>query len=340
MKIFPYIVIIAFFGFCSPGFAETVQDADVLSHSSRIVGGREAATGEWPWMAALMHSWSSSYYSGQFCGGSLIHPNWVVTAGHCVWRKSPADVDVALNVHDLKNDTGERVNVKRIIVHPSYDNATLDFDIALLELEHSVSYETISPVSEDFVPENQLSITMGWGKTDYYTYSYSTVLMEVLIPIVSNETCNAAFNAYNALWYQDDITENMLCAGFAWGEKDACTGDSGGPLIVWDGSGWKLAGIVSWGEACALPNLYGVYAGVSKLIPFIRQYVPASAVLGDFDQNGRLGIEDVIAILQTVAGIRKENSVTPRIGDYDGDQSLSLKDAVCILQILAGSRLE
>ncbi len=329
-----YIAIFILFMSGAVCFAETEDNSETVSISPRIVGGREAAPGDWPWMTALIRSYSSSYNSGQFCGGSLIHPNWVVTAGHCAYRKSPSDVDVVLNIHDLINDTGERVKVKRIIVHPSYDNSTLDFDIALLELEHRVSYETISPVSEDFVLENQLSITMGWGKTDYYTYSYSSKLMEVLIPIVSNETCN---NAFNAIGYHDDITENMFCAGFVQGGRDACIGDSGGPLIVWDGSGWKLAGLVSWGEDCALPDLYGVYTRVPKLIRFINQYVPLSAVAGDFDQNGRLGLEDVIGILQTVAGIRKDSSVNPRSGDYDGDENLTLKDAISILQILAGN---
>jgi len=339
MKIFSYFILfILFFG--SACFAETEENSETVSLSPRIVGGREVAPGDWPWMAALIRSSYSSYNSGQFCGGSLIHPNWVVTAGHCAYRKSPSDVDVALNVHDLINDTGERVKVKRIILHPSYDNSTLDFDIALLELEHRVPYETIRPVSEEFVLENQLSITMGWGKTDYNTYSYSSKLMEVLIPIVSNETCNAAFSAYNPQYYHEDITENMFCAGFALGGKDACIGDSGGPLIVWDGSGWKLAGLVSWGEDCALPNLYGVYARVPKFIGFINQYVPLSAVAGDFDLNGRLGMEDAVCILQTVSGIRKESSVIPRTGDYDGDENLTLKDALSILQILAGNILE
>lgn len=265
MKIFAYLTILTAFLFCSPGIAET---ADTLSISHRIVGGREAAPGDWPWMAALIRSYSSSYNSGQFCGGSLIHPNWVVTAGHCASGESPSDVDVALNVHDLLNDAGERVNVKRIIVHPSYDNYTLDFDIALLELEHKVSYETISPVSENFVLEGQLSIVMGWGKTDYNTYSYSSKLMEVLIPIISNETCNAAFNAFNPQYYHDDITENMFCAGFVQGGRDACIGDSGGPLIVWDGSGWKLAGLVSWGGSLRSSESVRCICQSSEIYPF------------------------------------------------------------------------
>lgn len=322
---------------CIPAAAEEYRDPEEISSpglSPRIVGGREAEVGDWPWMAALVYSGISSYVSGQFCGASLVHPNWVLTAAHCVYRKSSGSVDVVLNVHDLENDTGERVNVKRIIVHPFYNDFTLDFDIALLELEHSVSYETIRPVSKDAVLEGRLSLTMGWGKTDYHTWSYSDKLLEVLIPIVSNETCNEAFNAIS--YYYNDITDVMLCAGFADGGKDACVGDSGGPLIVWEDSAWKLAGIVSWGDGCAEPNLYGVYTRIPEMLSFINKYIPITGIPGDFDQNSRIGLEDAVGILQVIAGLRPESTIFPRSGDYDGDEELTLKDPVGILQILAG----
>ena len=57
--------------------------------TSRIVNGSEAPINSWPWQAMLLSS------SGrQFCGGSLIHPQWVLTATHCVRSKSLSDVKV------------------------------------------------------------------------------------------------------------------------------------------------------------------------------------------------------------------------------------------------------
>lgn len=337
MKVLKYLLLFALAINCTWALAE--EDRNTVSSSGispRIVGGREVEPGAWPWMAALIRSYYDSYDSGQFCGGSLIHPNWVLTAGHCAYRKSPDSVDVVLNIHDLENDTGERVNVKRIIIHPSYDNFSLDFDIALLELEHSVPYETIRPAPKDTVLEGKLAITMGWGKTDYRTYSYSDTLLEILIPVISNEICNDAFNAYEFAGYNDEITNRMFCAGYKEGGKDACVGDSGGPLIIWNNNEWELAGVVSWGEGCAEPDLYGVYSRVPELLDFINEYVPVSTIPGDFDQNNRIGIEDAIGILQTIAGLRTESTVSPRTGDFDRDEKLTLKDVVYILQILAG----
>ena len=49
-----------------------------------IVGGREAAPGAWPWQVAILHSDVPSVFHARFCGGTLIDPEWVVTAAHCV----------------------------------------------------------------------------------------------------------------------------------------------------------------------------------------------------------------------------------------------------------------
>ena len=68
------------------GDAVTPADA-ARSDTPDIVGGREAIPGAWPWQAALINHTSSDTYTGQFCGGSLIAANWVLTAAHCADRR-------------------------------------------------------------------------------------------------------------------------------------------------------------------------------------------------------------------------------------------------------------
>lgn len=58
---------------------------------TRIVGGKEAGKGDWPWQALLQ----SKRHGFQFCGGTLVHRQWVLTASHCVEGKTkPEDIVV------------------------------------------------------------------------------------------------------------------------------------------------------------------------------------------------------------------------------------------------------
>ncbi len=261
MKKILFISLIIIFTIFGNGYAEDeISMQDSSQKTPRIVGGREADPDSWEWMVAIVYSYSSSAYNGLFCGGALIHPKWVVTAGHCAEGETIRTMEVVAGIHDLKNDTGERIKVKRIISHPSFDSYTLDSDIALLELEHEVSYAAISPVSGDNTLEGETAVVIGWGSTATGIFSkYPAELQEVYIPIVSNQICQ---NAYK----DDDVTETMICAGYAEGGKDACQGDSGGPLMIWQNNKWRLAGLVSWGEGCAEPGYYG------SLYPYITIY--------------------------------------------------------------------
>ena len=83
---------------------------------SRIVAGVDAKMGAWPWIASLVVDYSDQK-NFHFCGGSLIHPEWVLTAAHCVdayAKASKADLKkfhIRLGVHKRsKNDSNIQVN--------------------------------------------------------------------------------------------------------------------------------------------------------------------------------------------------------------------------------------
>ncbi len=272
----------------------------------RIIGGEAAAPGDWPWMVALLEADNTNNYNAHYCGGALIHPQWVLTAGHCAYGEKPGNIEALVGAGDLKSGEGERVPVLRIVMHPDYDDFTLVSDIALLELSRPVSQPTLGLVTDNAdLYAGREAMVMGWGATDSLGLSFSSILLEATLPLVSNATCNAAFNAYPYHEYANDILNSMICAGYAAGGTDACVGDSGGPLVIDDNGAWKMAGVVSWGEGCAKPDLYGVYTRVPAFIDFIDPYVGISPLWGQvtaaFAGHPAVGVADAEVILLNTA---------------------------------------
>lgn len=225
-----------------------------------IVGGGEVSPGTYPFMAALVSASSSDAWAGQFCGGSVVAPGWVMTAGHCVFGSSASSIDVVINRTNLTSSDGERIGAANILIHPQYDNSTLAYDVALIELETVTTAEPIelaTAAGSSLWAPGTIATVAGWGFTESRP-SFPKVLHEVDVPIISDLDCSNTVNG-NEL-----IEDVMLCAGETG--KDSCYGDSGGPLFVPDGNGWFVqAGIVSWGYGCADADAPGVYSEVEAL---------------------------------------------------------------------------
>ena len=243
--------------------------AELLTSKSNaeIVGGTVAPADKWPWQVALLWSGEPRNWYAQFCGGTLVHERFVVTAAHCVTAGNGriyrgASIQVLTGTQSLNNNSGDRRAVEQIIRHPNYNDDTANFDIAVIKLRTPATgiktARLISKAQETtLAAAGDWSYVTGWG--DLGNGSFPSALHQVRVPIVGHQQCDAA--------YDGAITSTMICAGLVRGGKDSCQGDSGGPLVVADAQGrWEvLAGVVSWGEGCALPNFFGVYARVAVL---------------------------------------------------------------------------
>jgi secreted trypsin-like serine protease len=254
---------------------EPALPSDVGEQS--IVGGSSLG---WPWLGALLYADEADPFYGQFCAGSLITPEWVLTAAHCLYGFKDDDYDVLFGSTVLYPGLGQRFAVEQIIVHEGYvaDDAepgvTYDNDIALIKLSESVDF--IAPVklaapsfSIDELATGTVVSVMGWGATSYdededESDDYPLALRSVDLPARSFAECLESLG-------EGEITYNMLCAGYEEGGKDTCAGDSGGPLAIENmvAGDQTQVGIVSWGLGCGLPGLYGVYTRVSQYADWI-----------------------------------------------------------------------
>lgn len=255
-----------------PVAAASGQDAaPETAPDGEIIGGVPADPGEYPFQVALVRHDVANRYQAQFCGGTLISPDTVLTAGHCVIGARAADVDILAGTHRLDaGGGGVRVRARAIRLHPGYDDNTLEHDIAVIQLGQDLPYATVRPaVPGDLglYPADTMATTIGWGDRDIArnTQDYPFRLREVEVPIVSDVDCATA--------YPVGLFPGMVCAGdLVDGGEDSCYGDSGGPLMVPDGSDWVQVGVVSTGTDCARRRFPGIYTEVAAYA-FVQRYV-------------------------------------------------------------------
>ncbi len=229
-----------------------------IAQQPRIIGGRPATAIENPFQVALLDREAldisgQNYSYAQFCGGTLLHARFIVTAAHCIIEATPEQVQVLAGTQKL-DGSGNRYNVKRIVRHPRYDKITDDYDVAVLELETQALNLPVASLASASINVGTLLQATGWGTIDPIKDNFPIDLQRVLVPQVDRTNCNDT-NSYNG-----QITERMTCAGYDRGGVDTCQGDSGGPLAL----GSTLIGITSWGVGCAEPNKFGVYTNVSN----------------------------------------------------------------------------
>ena len=239
-----------------------------------VVGGTpvERQKGIWPWIVLLGDGASSS--PDWFCGATLISSRTVVTAAHCLVGRKASDLTARLGEHDTRTTRDGRhtdVSVSEITVHPGYSASRSQDDIALLHLERPVAFSAlIQPACLPEDGDEHVGETVklaGWGAIEFL-HDSQAVLHEVDLKIVSEDECERQYvGTYDySHQFPGGFQDTKLCAKSADGSpKDACTGDSGGPLTYRGSDGrYQLVGVVSTGVGCGSPKYPGVYTRISE----------------------------------------------------------------------------
>ncbi|KAK6483770.1 mannan-binding lectin serine protease 1-like [Huso huso] len=266
----------------------------------RIVGGRNAELGFFPWQALIMVEDLSRVPEDKWFGsGALLSESWVLTAAHVLRSQrrdstvvpvSKEHVTVYLGLQDVRNKRGAmNLTAEKIILHEDFDPWNYNNDIALVKLKEKVSMNPwVMPVCLPAVGQDSadpephtLGLVAGWGisnpnvSMDNAVSSdlgmVSDVLQYVKLPVVLHSECKTSYESRSGNY---NITDNMFCAGFYEGGKDTCLGDSGGAFVMEDPQSkrWVAQGLVSWGgpEECGSQRVYGVYTKVSKYTEWLE----------------------------------------------------------------------
>jgi secreted trypsin-like serine protease len=289
--------------------------------STRVIGGISIPSiNAFPFQAAVFVQTPSQPLGPatgtlSFCGGVVIDPTQILTAAHCVTDETtgqtvPAsEVTVLSGTATLPTSVPSAPVATSIAIDPSYNPVAADYDAAVLTLstplyggtpphDGSTAVAPIALISSgladvyanpELTPAEPVTVT-GWGQTSPLAVGAQDPnamlpqqLQGIETHLISNETCARDYAPLGPLGIPP-LTSRMLCAGEPGGGKDACAGDSGGPMVVdvntpaSPPSDYVLAGLVDFGAGCGQAGDPGVYVRIANedIQSFIRSAARAA----------------------------------------------------------------
>ncbi|KXJ70758.1 hypothetical protein RP20_CCG022539 [Aedes albopictus] len=228
---------------------------EFLEWEGRIVGGQNAASGQFPYQVSLRSS-----ANAHFCGASIISNRWVLSAAHCTVGRTLANTRVVVGTH-LLNSGGISHASSRIVNHGSYNANTLANDVSLVQTASVIGMNNLAQtiaLGGFFINTASGALASGWGRLGANA-GIPNNLQWLSTSIITLADCRARHSVAN----RASVFDNTVCTLSPTGQG-MCMGDSGGPLV----HGGAQHGIVSWGIPCGLGSP-DVFARVASHVNWI-----------------------------------------------------------------------
>ena len=265
----------------------------------QVIGGTASSTSAWPFSVALLRASEERSTRAFYCGGTLIGPDTVLTAAHCAFGLGPGDIDVVIGRSRLSSPAGERIPVRQVSWHPGFDFNLLHNDVAILRLERPVAVTPVPLVPaglEDRWAVGRHGVVLGWGAT--YSSDLGQTLPDVMrrgsVTFLDDASCAEGLGR---LW---DGT-SQVCATTTDGQN-ICSGDSGGPLLAYDGvDTWYQVGVASYAYRCASTTSPAGFARIVSLAGWITSSPPPAPTVSTLRVGGTGAVGSPLACVAEVS---------------------------------------
>jgi secreted trypsin-like serine protease len=252
--------------------------------SASIVGGTTALSEEWPWAAFILAADAKG--EGFSCSGTVISPDLILTAGHCVedietGKKTPATQYVVVTgSSDIRDAALRQVSkVSRTIINPNFNRFKVHGDAGLLVLATPTTVPAVAlagPTDAALLAPDTPTWIAGWGLSGPLRKLKRTPVLRRGATFVQERLyCRSHVRAYYPFFNYSSQLCTITPPGFSIG---TCHGDSGGPALAFREDGTPVQiGITSLGAADCDTHLPDIFTRIDRIYPWIAEQVAATA---------------------------------------------------------------